>query len=226
MLEEIADAVTRNDRSRAETLVERLETVTGRLGPAMAACLDDIERRWEDAPTRRRSRSHTTCGWRTRSTEHHREPANAAAMPMASLVPSSTASSATVGHAEHQRDQRAAGGLAEQAGRRQHAAAGAGAVARRAGDHQAVVGRLEEAEADAAHREPPGDVELCRRAPAGTAPAAGQGSSPPGRSPPSRPAEYRSARRPAIGAITTSAAGHGVISTPIWIGDRPLTYWK
>ena len=46
MLEEIADAVTRNDRSRAETLVERLEAVTGRLGPAMAAYLDAIERRW------------------------------------------------------------------------------------------------------------------------------------------------------------------------------------
>ena len=46
VLEEIADAVTRNDRSRAETLVERLEKVTSRLGPAMAACLDDIARRW------------------------------------------------------------------------------------------------------------------------------------------------------------------------------------
>jgi hypothetical protein len=41
-LEEIADAVTRNDRSRAEALVDRLEIVTSRLGPAMAACLDDI----------------------------------------------------------------------------------------------------------------------------------------------------------------------------------------
>jgi hypothetical protein len=38
--------VTRNDRSRAETLVERLEKVTERLGPAMAACLVDIARRW------------------------------------------------------------------------------------------------------------------------------------------------------------------------------------
>ena len=46
VLEEIADAVTRNDRSRAETLVERLEAVTARLGPAMAAYLDDIGRRW------------------------------------------------------------------------------------------------------------------------------------------------------------------------------------
>ena len=32
VLEEIADAVTRNDRSRAEALVERLEEVTARLG--------------------------------------------------------------------------------------------------------------------------------------------------------------------------------------------------
>lgn len=46
VLEEIADAVTRNDRSRAEALIERLEKVTSRLGPAMAACLDDIARRW------------------------------------------------------------------------------------------------------------------------------------------------------------------------------------
>ena len=46
VLEEIADAVTRNDRPRAETLVERLEKVAARLGPAMAACLDDIGRRW------------------------------------------------------------------------------------------------------------------------------------------------------------------------------------
>ena len=49
VLEEIADAVTRNDRSRAEALVERLEQVTARLGPAMAACLDDIARRWRRA---------------------------------------------------------------------------------------------------------------------------------------------------------------------------------
>jgi CheY-like chemotaxis protein len=46
VLEEIADAVMRNDRSRAEALVERLERVVARLGPAMAACLDDIDRRW------------------------------------------------------------------------------------------------------------------------------------------------------------------------------------
>jgi signal transduction histidine kinase/CheY-like chemotaxis protein len=46
VLEEIADAVTRNDRSRAESLVERLEKVTARLGPAMSACLADIARRW------------------------------------------------------------------------------------------------------------------------------------------------------------------------------------
>ena len=46
VLEEIADAVTRNDRSRAETLIGRLEKVTARLGPAMAACLDDLARSW------------------------------------------------------------------------------------------------------------------------------------------------------------------------------------
>jgi signal transduction histidine kinase/CheY-like chemotaxis protein len=52
VLEEIADAVTRNDRSRAEALVERLETVTARLGPAMIACLDDIARRWKGSGTK------------------------------------------------------------------------------------------------------------------------------------------------------------------------------
>ena len=52
VLEEIADAVTRNDRSRAEVLVERLERVTSRLGPAMAACLDDIARRWTGGGTK------------------------------------------------------------------------------------------------------------------------------------------------------------------------------
>lgn len=46
VLEEIADAVSRSDRSRAEGLMERLEQVTARLAPAMAACLDDIARRW------------------------------------------------------------------------------------------------------------------------------------------------------------------------------------
>jgi len=46
LLEEIADAVTRNDRSLAEGLMDRLVRVTSRLGSAMAACLDDIDRRW------------------------------------------------------------------------------------------------------------------------------------------------------------------------------------
>jgi CheY-like chemotaxis protein/nitrogen-specific signal transduction histidine kinase len=46
-LEDIADAVSRNDRARAEALVARLEEVTSRLRPAMAACLDDIARRWK-----------------------------------------------------------------------------------------------------------------------------------------------------------------------------------
>ncbi len=46
VLEEIADAVTRNDHSRAEVLVERLEAVTARLQPALMACLDHIASRW------------------------------------------------------------------------------------------------------------------------------------------------------------------------------------
>ena len=52
VLEEIADAVTRNDRWRAEVLVDRLERVTSRLGPAMASCLDDIARRWQGGSTK------------------------------------------------------------------------------------------------------------------------------------------------------------------------------
>jgi CheY-like chemotaxis protein len=48
VLEEIADAVTRNDRSSAEALIERLEKVTARLGPAMAAGLDDLARSSND----------------------------------------------------------------------------------------------------------------------------------------------------------------------------------
>jgi signal transduction histidine kinase/CheY-like chemotaxis protein len=52
VLEEIADAVTRDDRLRAEVLVERLEKVTARLGPAMIACLDDIARRWKGSGTK------------------------------------------------------------------------------------------------------------------------------------------------------------------------------
>jgi CheY-like chemotaxis protein len=46
VLEEIADAVTRNDHSRAEVLVARLEAVTARLEPALTACLDQIAGRW------------------------------------------------------------------------------------------------------------------------------------------------------------------------------------
>jgi signal transduction histidine kinase/CheY-like chemotaxis protein len=46
VLEDIADAVTRNDRSRAAVLVERLEAVMARLEPALAACLDHIAGRW------------------------------------------------------------------------------------------------------------------------------------------------------------------------------------
>jgi signal transduction histidine kinase/CheY-like chemotaxis protein len=46
LLEEIADAATRNDRTTAGTLVTRLDVLVERLPAAMAACLDDIERRW------------------------------------------------------------------------------------------------------------------------------------------------------------------------------------
>ncbi len=52
VLEEIADAVSRSDRPRAEALFERLEVVTGRLGTALTACLDDIARRWSGHGTR------------------------------------------------------------------------------------------------------------------------------------------------------------------------------
>ncbi len=48
-LEDIADAVKRSDRPRAEVLVAGLEEVTSRLGPGMAACLDDIARRWKSS---------------------------------------------------------------------------------------------------------------------------------------------------------------------------------
>jgi signal transduction histidine kinase/DNA-binding response OmpR family regulator len=46
LLEEIADAATRGDRDTAGTLVERLDALVARLPIAMAACLDDIDRRW------------------------------------------------------------------------------------------------------------------------------------------------------------------------------------
>jgi signal transduction histidine kinase/CheY-like chemotaxis protein len=51
-LEDVADAVKRNDRSRADVLVARLEEVTSRLGPAMASCLGDIARRWKGSGNR------------------------------------------------------------------------------------------------------------------------------------------------------------------------------
>ena len=35
------------EMKHAEALMERLERVTARLGPAMAACLDDIAQRWK-----------------------------------------------------------------------------------------------------------------------------------------------------------------------------------
>ncbi len=46
LLEEIADAATRNDRNTAVTLIARLDAVVARLPGAIHACLDDIERRW------------------------------------------------------------------------------------------------------------------------------------------------------------------------------------
>jgi hypothetical protein len=52
VLEEIADAVSRNDRSRAEALIERLQRVTVRLGPALDACLDDIAQRWKGSASK------------------------------------------------------------------------------------------------------------------------------------------------------------------------------
>ncbi|HET7883884.1 MAG TPA: ATP-binding protein [Acetobacteraceae bacterium] len=52
VLEEIADAVTRQDRSRAEALIERLQRVTVRLAPALEACLDDIAQRWKGSASK------------------------------------------------------------------------------------------------------------------------------------------------------------------------------
>ena len=46
LLEEIADAASRDDRNGVGGLVARLDAVVARLPGAMGACLDDIERRW------------------------------------------------------------------------------------------------------------------------------------------------------------------------------------
>jgi CheY-like chemotaxis protein len=46
LLEEIADAASRDDRESAERLIGKLGIVTARLPRAMTACLDDIARRW------------------------------------------------------------------------------------------------------------------------------------------------------------------------------------
>jgi len=46
LLEEIADAATRDDRDAVASLVARLDAVVERLPGAMYACLDDIDRRW------------------------------------------------------------------------------------------------------------------------------------------------------------------------------------
>jgi len=46
LLEEIADAASRDDRDAVGALVARLDAVVARLPTAMNVCLDDIERRW------------------------------------------------------------------------------------------------------------------------------------------------------------------------------------
>ena len=46
LLEEIADAASHGDRETAAGLLPRLDAVVARLPAAMAACLDDIDRRW------------------------------------------------------------------------------------------------------------------------------------------------------------------------------------
>lgn len=46
LLEEIADAASRDDRETVGTLVARLDALVARLPAAMATCLDDIDRRW------------------------------------------------------------------------------------------------------------------------------------------------------------------------------------
>ncbi|HET8995844.1 MAG TPA: response regulator, partial [Acetobacteraceae bacterium] len=46
LLEEIADAASRDDREAAEGMIGRLDTVIARLPHAMAACLGDVAQRW------------------------------------------------------------------------------------------------------------------------------------------------------------------------------------
>lgn len=46
LLEEIADAASRDDRQAAEALIARLDTVIARLPHALTACLDEVARRW------------------------------------------------------------------------------------------------------------------------------------------------------------------------------------
>ena len=46
LLEEIADAASRNEHDEAAALIARLDAVVARLPVAMNTCLDDIERRW------------------------------------------------------------------------------------------------------------------------------------------------------------------------------------
>ena len=52
VLEQIAGAVTRNDRQAVAPLLERLEMVTRRLGPVLTACLDEVARRWLSRDTK------------------------------------------------------------------------------------------------------------------------------------------------------------------------------
>jgi len=52
VLEQIAGAVTRNDRQAVVPLLERLEMVTRRLGPVLTASLDEVARRWSSRDTK------------------------------------------------------------------------------------------------------------------------------------------------------------------------------
>ncbi|HUB14931.1 MAG TPA: response regulator [Acetobacteraceae bacterium] len=52
LLEEIADAASRDDHDAAANMVGRLDAVVARLPGAMHACLDDIERRWSRGSSR------------------------------------------------------------------------------------------------------------------------------------------------------------------------------
>src|ERR1019366_1984501 len=53
VLEELADAVSRDDRDAAAVLVGRVEATVSQLPAAMAACLGDVSRRWFSGPGRK-----------------------------------------------------------------------------------------------------------------------------------------------------------------------------